>query len=364
MPNFTGLNRNGLFTSLYSMIIDQRVFSDLVKGTYSELVDMARVDGSQYGDQKLYYSPSTLHSYEFGANADPQNLLSTHMPEAPKVQSIVLNVFRQVVVTTEDIWTKQLFMNEGIFTSFNDIMIKQLAETKKIWESTTFNTFIGTNVAEKGRQNLTITPVENQNDALTVSVALANIAADLKDINDDLNDWELLRSYDPNEMVAVFNAEVLNQLRKADVPQVYHIDNILKGFTIVELPARYFGEKIGNLGESATIMDDGNTYRTLVEGEFEGKHLYPGQVLPVGANVDAGKAYKEDGTIAFKLYHKRGVPFMSSFTRGSAFFNAHTLKTNNYLTWGCNTLEHLKEYPFITAKFKEMEDIITYPEEV
>lgn len=48
--NFTGqLNPNEIFGALYNMIISQQVFADNIKGTYSELVDKARVDGTLYG---------------------------------------------------------------------------------------------------------------------------------------------------------------------------------------------------------------------------------------------------------------------------------------------------------------------------
>ena len=54
MPAFTGkLNSNEIFAALYNMIISQQVFADNIAGTKSDLVDMARVDGSMYGDTKL-----------------------------------------------------------------------------------------------------------------------------------------------------------------------------------------------------------------------------------------------------------------------------------------------------------------------
>lgn len=63
MANFTGqLRSNEIFSALYNMIISQEVFADNIKGTFSELVDMARVDGSLYGDQKLYYASDALKS--------------------------------------------------------------------------------------------------------------------------------------------------------------------------------------------------------------------------------------------------------------------------------------------------------------
>jgi hypothetical protein len=185
----------------------------------------------------------------------------------------------------------------------------------------------------------------------------------MKDLNDDLNDYGILRTYKPEDFIVIFNAEHINQLRKADVPQVYHIDTLLKGFTEYELPARYFGTKISETADTVTITDDGNTYRTLIEGDFGGKHLYPGMKLPVGATVKGNEAYKEDKSIVFKIVAKKGVPTMSSFVRSSAFFNAHTLKTNNYLTFGTNSLEYLKEFPFITAYFVEPDEVIDYDNE-
>lgn len=56
MPNFNGqLRSNEIFAALYNMIISQQVFADNIYDTKASLVDMSRVDGSLYGDTKLYY---------------------------------------------------------------------------------------------------------------------------------------------------------------------------------------------------------------------------------------------------------------------------------------------------------------------
>ena len=63
MPKFTGqLNVNSVFSAIFNMIISQTVFADNIKGTASSLVDRARVDGTLYGDTKLYYSTDVLKS--------------------------------------------------------------------------------------------------------------------------------------------------------------------------------------------------------------------------------------------------------------------------------------------------------------
>ena len=107
MPNFIGsLNSNEIQSAIYNMIISQMVFADNIKGSYSSLVEKARVDGSLYGDQKLYYSTDVLGSSAWGNDAEASNLLALYRPAAPKVQAIVLNQFiktRAHTVHSEDV---------------------------------------------------------------------------------------------------------------------------------------------------------------------------------------------------------------------------------------------------------------------
>lgn len=61
MGAFTGqLNTNEIYSALYNMIISQEVFDRI--GDSSELVDKAKVDGSLYGDTKLFYAADVLAS--------------------------------------------------------------------------------------------------------------------------------------------------------------------------------------------------------------------------------------------------------------------------------------------------------------
>ncbi|MBO5911884.1 MAG: hypothetical protein J6Q76_00235, partial [Clostridia bacterium] len=46
---------------------------DNVKGTYSALVDKARVDGTLYGDTKLYYATDILKSFQPRADVGRRN---------------------------------------------------------------------------------------------------------------------------------------------------------------------------------------------------------------------------------------------------------------------------------------------------
>lgn len=349
MPTtFTGqLQPNLIFGSLYNMLISQEVFGDNIKGTYSSLVEKAKVDGTLYGDTKLYYATDVLASAPWGDDAEAANLLQLHRPKDPEVQAITLNKFRQISLTVDNYLTKQAWMSEGSFSSFSSIMKGWISDTRKVYESTLYNTFIGVTETDVGRQTINIAPVEGQNDALTMAEALATLLVELKDVSRDFNDYEYLRSYDESDLRVVWNAKHYNTLKKIDMPVIFHKEGLLNEFDQEVLPARYFGTVLSTAGTS-----DG-TQRTLVEGDFGGKHIFPGDLIPSGAAYLANEAYEEDDTIAFKLIHKRSVPFMSAFEVATSFFNPKSLTENHYLTWGYNDLDYLANYPFITARFNE-----------
>lgn len=355
--NFTGqLRPNEIFGALYNQIISQQIFSDNIKGTFSELVDKARVDGSMYGDTKLYYATDVLKSVEWGNDAEASNLLALHRPEAPSTQAIYLDKFRQISLTVDNYLSKRAWGTETAFAEFNSVILGWIRDTKRIYDATTYNSYIGTAETDEGRQSLTITPIEGQNDALTMAEFLANLLVDLKDISRDFNDYGYLRSYDEGDLRVIWNAKHYNALKKVDMPVIFHNDGLLNEFDQTVLPARYFGKLGigGNTSENtATIADDGKTYRTLIEMDAGSKHLFPGDAIPVGTTVKCSEVYEEDDTIAFKVIHKNSVPFMSAFEVGTSFYNPKSLTENHYLTWGHNTLAYLENYPMITARFAE-----------
>lgn len=352
--NFTGqLRPNEIFSALYNMIISQQVFSDNIKGTYSELVDKARVDGSMYGDTKLYFATDVLKSVEWGNDAEAANLLELHRPEAPSTQSIYLDKFRQISLTVDNYLTKRAWGTEAAFSEFNSVMLGWIRDTKRIYDATTYNTYIGTAETDEGRQTLTITPIDGQNDALTMAEFLANLLVDMKDVSRDFNDYGYLRSYDEGDLRVIWNAKHYNALKKVDMPVIFHNDGLLNEFDQTVLPARYFGKIVGTSGTTTVPADGAKIYRTLVEMDAGNKHLFPGDIIPGGTVVNQAEAYIEDDTIAFKVVHKNSVPFMSAFEVGTSFFNPKSLTENHYLTWGHNTLAYLENYPMITARFSE-----------
>ena len=371
------LNQNEIFAALYNMIISQQVFSDNIYETKSTLADMSRVDGSLYGDTKLYYSTDVLKSIEWTNDAEAQNLLELHRPEAPEVQAVVIDQFRMIPLTVDNYLSKRAFSTEGAFSAFNSQMLSWMRDTKKVYDATMFNSFVGTHQAgleddgAGAAQNVTIAiPAEpdeatevnveayNRLKAMAIAQAMADLIVDLEDVSRDYNDYGNLRSYNVNDLVFVWNAKFVNELRKLDIPMIFNKEGLIDKFAEHTLPARYFGNVNTTSGTTGTtnitirslIEKDYNTVKPDQVGYDAKKHIFPGDLLPVNTAYEANETYTEDGTIVFKVYHKDSIPFMTAFETGTEFFNPRALTETHYLIWGYNALEHLKNYPFITAK--------------
>lgn len=362
MGAFNGkLNSNEIFAALYNMIISQQVFADNIKDTKSTLVDMARVDGSLYGDTKLYYSTDVLRSYAWGNDAEAENLLKLYRPKDPDCQVIKLDVFRQIPLTVDYYLSKRAWGDEGAFSSFTSIMLGWMRETKKVYDATTYNAFIGTTVSPKATENITIDVTTAVGDttgeekarieAGVIGEGIANLLVNLEDISRDYNDYGNLRSYNADNLLFVWSSELVSKIEKRDLPTIFHKD-ILDKFAQHTLPSRYFGTV-----NTTAKTGDGSTIRSLIEQDVKKAsspdvHIFAGDLIPTGYAADANTSYTVDKNVLFKVYHTgpNSVPYMSAFEVGTSFFNPKSLTENHYLTFGHNTLEYLKNYPFITVK--------------
>lgn len=375
---FTGtLNQNEIFAALYNMIISQQVFADNIYDTKSTLADMSRVDGTLYGDTKLYYSTDVLKSFAWTNDAEAQNLLKLHRPEAPEVQAITIDTFRMIPITVDNYLSKRAFSTEGAFSAFNSQMLGWMRDTKKVYDATLFNSFVGTHAAGleddgKGAKQNVLVAIPAEPDAIDdyntesynrivaqiIAEEMANLIVDLEDVSRDYNDYGNLRSYNTNDLVFVWNAEWVNKIKKLDLPTIFHKDGLIDKFAQHTLPARYFGNvntsggttSSTNLTVRSLIEKDYNTVEPNQPGYDSAKHVFPGDLLPKNTAYGANETYSEDGTVIFKVYHKNSIPFMTAFETGTEFFNPRSLTSTHYLIWGYNGLEHLKNYPFITAK--------------
>ena len=371
MPAFNGqLNSNEIFAAIYNMIISQQVFADNIYETKETLADMSRVDGSLYGDTKLYYSTDVLKSFEWTGDAEAQNLLKLHRPEAPECQAITIDTFRMIPLTVDNYLSKRAFATEGAFSAFNSQMLGWMRDTKRVYDATMFNSFIGTTASVVGKQNKTINlpaaPEGSEIDleaynrivAQTLATEMADLIVDLEDVSRDYNDYGNLRSFNVDDLVFVWNSEQVNKIKKLDLPTIFQKEGLIDKFAEHTLPARYFGNvntSGGTTGASNTtvrslVEKDYNTVEPNQPGYDAKKHVFPGDLLPGNTKYEANETYGEDSSIVCKIYHKDSIPFMTAFETGTEFFNPRSLTETHYLIWGYNGLEYLKNYPFITVK--------------
>lgn len=388
MPKpFTGtLRSNEIFAALYNMIISQDVFGDNIKGTYSKLVEHFRVDGTLYGDTKLYYATDVLESVEWLNDAEAKNLLDLHRPDDPKCQAITISNFRQIRVTVDEYLSKRAWGTEGAFASFQSVIRGWVRDTKRVYDSRLINVFIGTTRTEVGNQNIDVDitsgiaglegEAKNRVRAQLIAQTVADLFDDLNDTTRDYNDYGFLRSYEDSDLMCIMNTKWLNQITKIDLPTIFNQEGLKDKMGEYKLPPRYFGEVItsstyanykdsntsGSAGKpinSAGVYTPGannanGTLRTTVEFDCTGtagtKHLFPGDELLPGATVSSAtpNVYIEDSDIICKIIHVRSVPFMSAFEVGTSFYNPRALTETQYLTWGYSDLDYLADKPFIT----------------
>lgn len=349
MATFTGqLRQNEIFSAIYNMIISQRVFADNIAGTNSQLVDKARVDGSLYGDTKLYYATDCLKSAPWGNDAEATNLLQLHRPKAPDVQAIHIDNFRQISLTVDNYLTKRAFADEGAFSQFNSVMQGWIGDTRRIYDSTTYNAFFGTAETQIGKQlqEVTLSTITDEGEdarklrAQMIAEKIANILVEMTDVSRDYNDYGNLRSYSKDRIKIVWNSKYMNEIRKVDLPTIFH-DGIMDKFDEF-LPSRYFG-----VVNASQTQGNGTTIRSLIEQDIGSNHYFAGDLIKATDTAPANTSYTERDDIICKLYVEL-PPYMSAFEVGTSFFNPKSLTENHYLTFGRNTIEYLKNYPLVT----------------
>lgn len=406
MPaTYTGaLNANELYGAIFNMIISQQVFADNVKGTTSKLADMFRVDGSLLGDTKLFYSTDVLGTHPFytgrgdkttagNRNYEATNLLDLDFPDSPFCQKVVMDTFRQIRVTTEDYISKRAWSTEGAFAQFNSVMLGWLSETKKVYDSTLVNAFVGKETSSLNGQARTVSLVQSATDptekeaenriyAEAVAKEVADVFVELTDIN-RMNDLSYLRSYSKDDLIVVWNSDVVNKIKKYDLPSLFHKEGLIDKFEEVVLPGRYFTIPAGTslsvanyIAASYTIYAN-EEMNVLYTNSTKNRtiHYFPGDKISKtiqaldGTTTLTIASYTDDvdstaqttfkvgtyrvtptNTIACKIIGKNSVPFMSAFETGTSFFNPRVLTENHYLTYGHNSLVRLYDKPWVTIE--------------
>lgn len=387
--NFYGksplLNANEIFTTIYNMIISQRVFSDNIKGTYGNLVDKFRVDGTLYGDTKLYYATDCLESSPWTGDSEAANLLALNRPDDPKVQYVTIDQYRKIWTTIDNYLTKRAWSTEGAFSSFNSVMLGWMGETKRIYDSRLINVFVGNTLSSATKGTISINLDEassgdplygltgeekNRVEASIIARDIADLLVDLKDTTRDYNDYGFIRSYATDDLMFVWNSAWVNKIKKIDLPTIFHKDGLMEKMDEYILPAKYFGRAVAASDKGSGKVINGSNEYDPTKGTIRSKvektvtvsgtdyHLFPGDELPSGATVGTSQQFTDaevyivDSSIMCKAIHKDAVPFMSAFTTNTVWWNPRALNENHYLIWGYSEPCYLYNYPFLTIKKK------------
>lgn len=351
---FTGqLNSNEIFAGMFNMIISQQMTEAAIKG--SALVDQARVDGGLYGDTKLYYSADVLKSYQWLNDAEAANLLALNRPADPECQAIGIDNFRQIRLTVDNYLSKRAWGSEYSFALFTNQMLSFVGETKKVYDQTTYDAFIGTTESSVGKQSATIDVTTavgsatgeeaNRLEATAIAEGIASIIEDMTLApSRDYNDYGFLRRHAKEDIMVIWNSAFATKILKIDLPTIYHKDGLLDISNVMH--AKYFGTV-----NAAATAGNGTTIRSLIEQDIGSNHYFAGDLIKATDTAPAGTSYTQSDNVICKIVLKGKLPpLMSAFEVGTSFFNARSLTENRYLTWGINELEYLKGYPFVTVK--------------
>lgn len=384
------LNQNIITAALFNMIISQQVFDSEVAST--SLADRFKVDGTLFGDTKLY------HSFDIGSPEDWLNdeeapdLLKLVRNKSGKTQSITMGVYKIIAITTDQYLSKQAFMGNGTFAEYTSFLKGSLRKIKRVYDRSIINVHVGTLKPSTTRCDLQITTPKgatteetNRLEAQTLASEIEILKADLEDNNRDFNALNYLRSYDVSDFIAIWNVRVHSKIRKIDLPTIFHKD--IKeggGFTEYDLPEKWFGSVATSdltLPTSAPatvtnrILENGwydvsETEITLVaKPDNNSIYLWAGDAVPykgqvyqdyvrgISVTVQSTTLPKEyyyvvDNSIAFMLVHKDALPYMSGFETATEFWNSRSLTSTNYLIFGHNNLEFIEEYPRIKVRVK------------
>jgi hypothetical protein len=230
-----------------------------------------------------------------------------------------------------------------------------LRDTKRIYDSTIYNAFVGTIESKERKQRQNIEAItttgnkeaDNRLYAQTIAQFIANLIDELEDVNTDFNDYGHTRSYNLGDLVFVWNSEAINEITKLDLPTMFHKDGLIDKFNENKLPAKYFGMPIA--GEAEGVKN--GSVRSLIEQTIGDVHVFAGQPIPEGITAPAGTAYKVDPSIIVKIFHRDSIPYMSAFETQTSFVNPRSLTETMFLTFGHNSLTYLRNYPMITVRY-------------
>ena len=362
------LNPNEVFGSIYNMIINQVVKAPDLADNYN-FVETFRTEGSMYGDTVLFYDQDVLSTRPWLGDGEAANLLAVERPADPECQAVTLDKFRICKTSLDSYLTKRAWSTESAFTQFNDIVMSMVGATKKLYEVTMMNAFLGTLEGAATKANLEIPlsditeegEAKNRLEAQTIAKYIADLIVDLKDYTRDYNDYGFMRAYNESDLMVIWNSAWVNKVTKIDLPTIFNKAGLMDKFEQNVLPARFFGEVIDgkSLAEGLTAKDNGKieigmsytgpAIYAMDEDVFASGHKFAGEKLEVGDQFVPGKAYVVDADVICKVITKDTVKYMAAFETGTEFFNPQALVTSKMLIFGFSEPTRLLGQPCVTV---------------
>lgn len=360
MAIFTGqLKANLVFATQFNQIISQQVFGTGVDNL-SGIYESRKVDGTLYGDTKTYTSVDALKSYVFDGSDTGYSLLTVKRPPAPVTSEITIDTYRQIPVTVDDYFTKQMWMGEHAFSAFNGVVLSWMNKTKEVYEHTKYTTDIIVSGLAKATALGTIAlaaPADIEGydlikwRAQELYRVLEDMISELNEPARSYNDYGFLRNYKLEDFDIIMPLGILSSVRKQDVPFLFNPDSKI---SIKEVHWKYFGAMNA---ASGTTEASNTTVRAAIEADFGDVHLFPGDLLPNSTAYAKDTTYTAsysarpsiNNATTILLVHKQDFPIMSAFSVGTSFFNARRLDMNHYLTFGHNNVQdaHIGEFALL-----------------
>ena len=367
------LNPSEVFGSIFNMIINQVVKVPELVDNYN-FVEKFRTEGSMYGDTVLFYDQDVLSTRDWLGDNEAQNLLAIERPADPECQAVTLNRFRICKTSLDSYLTKRAWSTENAFTQFNDIVMSMVSATKKLYEVTMINTFLGTveGASEKADLEIPLSDItetgeaKNRLEAQMIAQYIADLIVDMKDYSRDYNDYNYMRAFSEDSIWVIWNSKYVNKINKLDLPTIFNKAGLMDKFEQNVLPAKYFGTIVdtNSLPNGLTVEEgpggtakivigsaySGGTIRTMEEDTFAASgHRFPGETLTVGDKFDIDRAYIEDEDIICKVITKDTVKYMASFETATEFWNPQALVTSKMLVYGFSDPTRLLGQPCVTV---------------
>ena len=368
-PAFTGnLTSNEIYNALFNLrILFQKLAPQTVKR--DEIVSLLDKATGMYGSTGVVQGMDIQGTYDFGMDAEAPKLLAINRNKTQKVESYVINKWRQTDVTNDAYISKRAFLDEGTFAIFNGYIVGTLSKAMDAFESGFVKTSVGTYVSPIAACNITVTlPAADGTEATEriraskIKKAILDLKADMQDNQRKYNGYNFYASYDWNDFTPVFSTNYMNEINALALPTVFNPEYIKTASEGRQWTPKWFGTV--NTTSGTAPASNSNVY-SLVEVNSDGSEnfpltdthlqsgvyrIFPGDLLPANFAYEANESYTVDDKVIAKVFAPEYVYYMTGYEQGESFYNPRSATTNHYLRKGFSDVQVSKFRPFITIK--------------